>query len=188
MNKNQHVKHAFLVAFAAIAPALIEVFGPTGAFGHKAWAAPALAVVLWAVRTLTVGSIPPPVVLLVLVSPLLFGGATCKNIPGPIVPPGDGGPSFVNCSDAALHQAALNILPAAETAIAQANYEVAVAALIAGIGGPLAFAEVACALQWIASKAALEETATGDPLEATKAAHARAWLATHPVTFATAAL
>lgn len=183
MKKTDHVKHALFVAFTAIAPALIEVLGPAGAFGHKAWAAPALAVVLWVVRALTAASVPPVAVLLVLASPLLFGGATCKNAPGPIVPPGDAGPSFVNCSEAALHQAVLNILPSAETAIAQANYEAAVAALIAGIGGPLAFDEVACAIQWIASKAALQETATGDTLEATKAAHARAWLAAHPVTF-----
>lgn len=112
---------------------------------------------------------------------LLLSLAGCKTL-GPTPPPGT--PGFVNCSEAALHAAALNILPSAETAIAAVNYEAAVAALIAGIGGPLAFAEVACALQWIANEAALQETATGDPLEALKAANARAWLAAHPVQFA----
>jgi hypothetical protein len=131
-----------------------------------------------------VSSGPPTAAALVLLLPFL-GGATCiKSQPVGPVPPPDAGPSFVNCSDAALHQAALNILPAAETAIAQSNYEAAVAALIAGIGGPLAFAEVACALQWIESKAEANVTATADSLEATKAAHAKAWLAAHAVTFA----
>jgi len=183
MTNTQHLRHAILVAVAAIAPALIEILGPQGAFGHKAWAAPAIAVVLWAIRALNVSSGPPTAAALVLLLPFL-GGATCIRTPVGPTPPADAGPSFVNCSDAALHQAALNILPAAETAIAQSNYEAAVAALIAGIGGPLAFAEVACALQWIESKAEANVTATADSLEATKAAHAKAWLAAHAVTFA----
>lgn len=126
------------------------------------------------------------IALLFLALPLL-GASTCLHTNGP-TPPADGGVTFVNCSEAAIHQAALNILPSVETAIASANWEQALAAIIAGIGGPLAFAEVACAVAWIETKAESAGTmATKDPLEATKAAHARAWLSAHSVVFAPAA-
>ena len=182
MKDTHHLGHIVSVILAGVVAIGTPALMPGGVLAAYSWAPLALAILVYVARLVKNGPFPPAAVLVVL-APLLFGGATCKNIPGPIVPPGDAGPSFVNCSDAALHQAVLNILPAAETAIAQADYEAAVAALIAGIGGPLAFDEVACAIQWIASKAALQETATGDTLEATKAAHARAWLAAHPVTF-----
>jgi len=180
MTKAQHVKHAILVALAAVAPALIEILGPEGAFGHKAWAAPALAVVLWTVRAMNPSSGPPAAAALVLLLPFL-GGAMCVKTP--VTPtPADAGPSFVNCSDAAIHQAALNILPNVETAISQPNYEAAIASIIAGLVGPLAFDEVACAVQWVESKAEANAV-TADSLEATKAANAKAWLAAHAVTF-----
>lgn len=105
---------------------------------------------------------------------------SCKSL-GPTPPPNT--PGFVNCSEAALHAAALTILPSVENALATSSYEAALASIIASVGGPLALAEVECAVAWVASKAAMQETATGDELEATKSAHGRAWLASHPVTF-----
>jgi hypothetical protein len=191
MTTKQHVAHVLSViltaAIAIVTPALL----PGGALASYSWAPLALASLAYLARF--VGRTPPAVVLALAggfllrllaaaaVVVFLASAGGCKATLGPTPPPNT--PGFVNCSDAALHAAALNILPSAETAIAQANYEAAVAALIAGIGGPLALAEVACALQWIANEAALQETATGDPLEALKAEHARAWLAAHPVQF-----
>jgi hypothetical protein len=110
----------------------------------------------------------------------------CKSL-GPTPPPGT--PGFVNCSDTAIHQAALNLLPSIETALATANFEAAIAALVALDGGPLALAEAACAVQWVLSKAQQNLVATttssspGDSIEAAKVANAKAWLAAHPVTF-----
>ena len=184
MTKAQHIKHAIAVVVAAIAPALIEVLGPDGAFGHKAWAAPALLVVTWAVRSLLSGSIPPPsaaVLALLAFLPATMGASCPKPPPGS--PSADAGPSFVNCSDAAIHQAALNILPNVENALASSSWEAALTSIIAGIGGPLAFAEVACAVQWIETEADKSATMTEDSLEAVKAAHAKSWLAAHPVVF-----
>ncbi len=100
------------------------------------------------------------------------------GISGPVPPPGT--PGIVNCSDTALHQAELNILPSVETALASANWEQALLTLVASIGGPLALAEVNCVVAWVENQAALQATATADSLEATKVSHARAWLAKHP--------
>jgi hypothetical protein len=110
-------------------------------------------------------------------------GAGCKSL-GPTPPPGT--PGFVNCSDAAVHAAALNILPAVENALATGSYEAALATLIASVGGPLALAEVECAVAYVEAKAEASVPVTADSLEATKAANAKAWLAAHPVTFAPA--
>ncbi|HXU23052.1 MAG TPA: hypothetical protein VN697_03370 [Tepidiformaceae bacterium] len=174
MTKKQ-LLHILGLAAVGVLGGIVDVFTQS----HAVWAPIAVALAVDLKNILGTKLSGPPVAVLALAA--LVGLSGCKSVLGPVPPPNT--PGFVNCSEAALHAAALNILPSAETAIAQANYEAAVAALIAGIGGPLAFAEVACALQWIASKAALQETATGDPLEATKAAHARAWLAAHPVQF-----
>lgn len=111
---------------------------------------------------------------------LLLSLSGCPAL-GPTPPPGT--PSIVACSETALHNATLNILPSVETALATGSYEAALATLIAGVGGPLALQEVECAVAWVANEAALAETATGDSIEATKAKNARAWLAAHPVTF-----
>jgi|SRR6185369_314495 len=173
MTKKQ-VLHILLLGLVGIIGGVADWLSQS----HYVWAPIAVAI-LADVKVAFPAYFKPPAAILALV--MLLSLSSCKSVLGPTPPPNT--PGFVNCSEAALHAAALDILPSAETAIAQANYEAAVAALIAGIGGPLALAEVECALQWIASKAALQETATGDPLEALKAAHARAWLAAHPVTF-----
>jgi hypothetical protein len=106
----------------------------------------------------------------------------CPATSGPTPPPGT--PGIVNCSEAALHAAALNILPAVANALATGGYEAALLSIVASVGGPLALSEVECAVAWVASQSAKAALATADPLEATKAANAKAWLASHPVTFA----
>jgi hypothetical protein len=115
---------------------------------------------------------------------LLLASVDCRTITGPAPPPGT--PGFANCSDAAVHLAALNLLPSVENALATDNWESALLAIVASVGGPLALAEVDCAVLWVESKAQTNVIATADSLEATKEAHAKAWLEKHPVTFADA--
>lgn len=110
----------------------------------------------------------------------LGSGDGCKSL-GPTPPPGT--PGVVNCLDAAVHQAALGLLPSVENALATDNWEAALLTIVAQDGGPLALAAVDCAVLWVESKAATSASATADSLEATKEAHAKAWLAKHPVTF-----
>ena len=101
------------------------------------------------------------------------------GITGPVPPPGT--PGIVACSDTALHDAELSILPNVETALASANWEQALLSLVAGIGGPLALQEVSCAVQWVEAQAEKSAATTSDSLQATEAAHAVAWLVKHPV-------
>lgn len=110
----------------------------------------------------------------------LLTASGCKSL-GPTPPPGT--PGFVDCSEAALHTAALGILPSVENALASPSYEAALASIIASVGGPLALAEVECAVAWVATKADERAQATGDQLEATKEVNGRAWLAAHQVNF-----
>lgn len=109
---------------------------------------------------------------------LLCSLGGCQSL-GPTPPPGT--PGFVNCSDTALHQAELNLLPAVETALASASWESALLSIAAGVGGPLAMAEVSCTVQWVLSKAEASAAATSDSVEATKAANAKAWLVKYPI-------
>lgn len=111
---------------------------------------------------------------------LLLSLAGCPTL-GPTPPPGT--PGIVACSETALHNATLNILPSVETALATSSYEQALATLVAGIAGPLALQEVECAVAWVALDAAKASAVTADRIEATKAANAKAWLTAHPVTF-----
>jgi hypothetical protein len=104
----------------------------------------------------------------------------CPATSGPTPPPGT--PGIVNCSETALHAAALNILPAVANALSTGGYEAALLSIVASVGGPLALSEVECAVAWVASQSGKSARATSDPLEATKAAHAKAWLSAHPVT------
>lgn len=193
MTTKQHLAHIVSVVLTAVLAVVTPALLPGGALAAYSWAPFALAALAYVARFFKGGVPPAAAALVALAGSFLLRVLTalaivallsltgCKSVLGPTPPPNT--PGFVNCSETALHAATLNILPSAETAIAQPDYEAAVAALIAGIGGPLAFAEVACALQWIANEAALQETATGDPLEVLKSTHARAWLAAHPVTF-----
>lgn len=113
---------------------------------------------------------------------LLCSLSGCNSVLGPTPPPNT--PGFVNCSDTAIHQAALNLLPSIETALATGSYEAAIAALIAQDGGPLALAEAACAVQWVISKLEGQSAATSaDSIASTQVANGKAWLAAHPVTF-----
>ena len=175
MTGKQHFAHIWSVILTSIVALLTPALLPGGALAHYSWAPLALAAVVYAVRVFNLGAGPPAALVL-----LVLGLASC-GITGPAPPPGT--PGIVNCSEAALHAAALNILPSVETALTTDSYEAALATLIASVGGPLAVAEVECAVEWVANNAALQETATGDPLEAAKATRARTWLAAHPVTF-----
>jgi len=119
---------------------------------------------------------------LAILGAILLGSLDCAHTSGTPTPPAtDAG--IVNCSEAALHAAALDILPAVENALASPTYAAALLVVIASVGGPLALAEVECAVAWVANQSAKSALATSDPLEAAKAAHARAWLVDHPVTF-----
>jgi hypothetical protein len=121
------------------------------------------------------------VLICVLAACALATLGSCKSVLGPTPPPNT--PGFVNCSEAAIHAEALNLLPAVENALAGGSWEADLLALAASAGGPLALAEVDCAIAWVEDKAATMATATADSLEATKVAHAQAWFAKHPVTF-----
>lgn len=117
----------------------------------------------------------------VVVLGLSVGGVSgCPSL-GPTPPPNT--PGVVNCLDTAVHQAALGLLPSVENALATDDWEAALLTIVAQDGGPLALAAVDCAVLWVESKAATSASATADSLEATKEAHAKAWLAKHPVTF-----
>lgn len=186
MTKQSHVRHIIVALVLALGAVLVEALAPAGALGHYQWAAPALAVVVYVMRLLGPNGGPPVAAAIVVLTPLAVA-LSCSHVLGPVPPPGT--PGFVNCSDAALHEAALNVLPSVENALATDSYEAALATIIASVGGPLAVAEVECAVAWIASQAMTapdggRAPAEYDSLEATKAAHARAWLAAHPVTFA----
>jgi len=186
MTKQSHVRHVIVTLVLALGAVLVEVLAPAGALGHYQWSAPALSAVAYVLRLLGPNGGPPVAAAIVVLAPLALA-LSCSHVLGPVPPPGT--PGFVNCSETALHEAALNVLPSVENALATASYEQAIATLIASEVGPLAVEEVECAVAWIAAQA---ETAPDggrapaeyDPLEATKASHARAWLAAHPVTFA----
>src|SRR6185312_15350971 len=117
MTKAQHVRHILFIALTALAAVGVEALSPGGALAHYPWAIPALGAVKYAVTLFGAG---PPAAAAVLLFALL-GCSGCKSVLGPVPPPGT--PGFVNCSDAALHAAALNILPSVETALATASYE-----------------------------------------------------------------
>lgn len=182
MTKAQHVRHILFIVLTALAAVGVEALSPGGALAHYPWALPVLGAVKYAMTLFDLGAGPPAAAAVLLFA--LLGCSGCKSVLGPVPPPGT--PGFVNCSDAALHAAALNILPSVETALATASYEAALATLVASVGGPLALSEVECAVAWVASEAARAEVATSDSLEAAKFARAQAWLAAHPVTFAVA--
>jgi hypothetical protein len=175
-----HARYLAVTALTVLGSVLVEALAPAGALGHYQWSAPALVTVTWLLHAIAKSgpTAGPPAAALVLLAAL--GLSSCSTL-GPVPPPGT--PGFVNCSDAALHAAALNILPSVENALATDGYEAALATIIASVGGPLALAEVECAVAWVLSKAEESAPATADSLEAAKAAHAKAWLAAHPVTF-----
>lgn len=177
MNKSTHFRYSILTALGVVAACAVELFGPTGALGHKTWSAPGLAISIWLVHWVATKKAGAPTALLLLTALCL---SSCRSL-GPTPPPGT--PGFVNCSDAAIHQAALGFLPAVENALATDNWESALLTIIAQDGGPLALAEVDCAVLWVESEAAKSAPLTADSLEATKQGHAQAWFAKHPVTF-----
>jgi hypothetical protein len=114
---------------------------------------------------------------------LACSGATCKQ-PGP-VPPGDAG-TLTDCSDAALHQAEISLIPQVENALALADYGSVtgalgsiVAGLAATVGAPLALAEVTCVVDWVVAQAEKAKAQTADTLEASKASFGARWVSEH---------
>lgn len=176
MNKKTSLHFAGLALTAAIG-ILVDYLTKS----HKVWAPIALALLvdLKPLAASLSGTAPAALVLLAALS--LSG---CSHVLGPVPPPGT--PGFVNCSDTALHNAEVSILPNVETALASANWEQALLSIVAGIGGPLALGEVNCVVAWVESKAetsvgaATQANSEADPLEVTKGANAAAWLKAHP--------
>lgn len=179
MTSKQHKWHIAVVVLGAIAAGVVELL-TNSPLAHAAWAPTALTAVKYLVTYLatTDGAPPavPPAALLVLAFLPALMGATCIK-PPPITPPADGG-TFTDCSDAALHNAIQTLIPDVETALASGNWDTALAVLISNTAGPLAVAEVTCAVEYVLAKAeAAAAPPQSDSLNATKAAHAKAWLA-----------
>lgn len=112
------------------------------------------------------------------------GGSTCIRAPVGPTPPADGG-TVTDCSDAALHQAELDALPAIESAAAEADFssvEAAAASVVANLaikeGLPLAGAEATCLFQWVEKQAA-SLSADDKEVEGLKLSNAQQWLAKH---------
>ena len=123
--------------------------------------------------------------LLAFICALSFGCWLTKPQPiTPTVPDGgyadaSAGQTFVNCSEAAVHDVVLGLLPAVETALATQDYAGALAVLV----GKYTLAEVACAVSWVGQKAHGMAMTTNDAIEADKEQRAHLWLQSHPVTF-----
>src|SRR6185312_14313298 len=130
---------------------------------HSTWAlAPAVGTLVTALlvdlRKVFGGGPPSPAVVAMLATAISLGSFGCwltKPQPiSPTVPDGgyadaSAGQTFVNCSEAAVHDVVLGILPAVETALATQDYVGALAVLV----GEYTLAEVACAVSWAGQKA-----------------------------------
>lgn len=156
---------------------------------HYVWAPVAVAL-LTDLRPLiaSIGSAPPTAAIILAVAVATGGSSGCwLTKPPPISPTApDGGfadasagQTFVDCSQTALHDAYLGILPDIETALATGNYVGGLAALVTQYG----LAEVECGVAWVVDKANGMAQTTADPVQLTEANNGRAWLAAHPVTF-----
>ncbi len=151
------------------------------------WWAPAGAA-LAAALTVQLPKVAPsifgPLVFLVVFGAAGAGCWLTKPPPvSPNVPDGgfadaSAGTVFVDCSDAALHNAALKLLPAVETGLATGNLEAALATVGVSLGAPLVVDEVSCAVAWVVARVSHSEAA--DPIENTKLVNGTAWLASRP--------
>lgn len=104
----------------------------------------------------------------------------------PTVPDGgfadaSAGTTFVDCSDDAIHQAAINLLPTIETGLATGNLDAALVAAGVNLGAPFVMAEVACGIHYLISRITHSQEVAPDGLEAKKLVNGQAWLASHPV-------
>lgn len=123
--------------------------------------------------------------------------AGCFLTKGPVTPAGaDGGmvdaspgAKFVDCSDEALRAAGASILPDVETDVAltpaasAAALEGLLVTLAAQVGGPLALAELSCAIQYAVNEAKAHlMKAPSDSIEPRKVYNGNAFLARHQVT------
>lgn len=189
MNNRSHIKHTVSVVLglliAIVTPALTS-----GVLANYSWTPLALAAVVYAGRILkNMGGGPPAVAVLALFVTLgSFGCWLTKPQPiSPTVPDGgfadaSAGQTFVDCSEAALHDAWVSLLPDIETAaaVSPASIQAVIATVAATAGMPLALAEGRCALQYLVDRITHSQKTAPDSLEATKLANAQAWLAAHP--------
>jgi hypothetical protein len=96
----------------------------------------------------------------------LAGAAGCA---GRAPPPAHAG----GCTEGAVHRGALGLLGDVAVALVGADYDAQLAALAAKSGEPA----VTCAVQEMTDEATKKADRTSDPIEASRAAHGRAWLA-----------
>lgn len=116
-----------------------------------------------------------PIRLLMFAALLVFSStaATCSKAGGggnPVVA------GVVNCAEAGVHNAALNLINDVASVIATTDWESALADLVGRFGE----GAVDCAVAEISKTSSAH--ARVDSLEATKARRAKQWLAAHPVT------
>lgn len=113
--------------------------------------------------------------LLLIAALLIFGGAaTCQKPTNPVVA------GAINCAEQGVHNAALVVIDDVASALATGDYMAALADLVKKFGE----GAVDCAVREVAGTSV--QHAQIDQLEATKAEHAKAWLASRPVTFSSA--
>lgn len=86
-----------------------------------------------------------------------------------------------DCTETALHNAWVKLIPSIETAMATGSIQAAVATEAAIVGIPLATAEFICGVQYLVSVAEGRFAETNDRLERTKATNGKAWLASQGV-------
>lgn len=90
---------------------------------------------------------------------------------------GTAGTAVIDCAEAGVHQAALELLSDVALAVATGDYASALADLVKRFGE----GAVDCAVREIGGTSNHNAQTTNDPLERTKAQHAQAWLASRPV-------
>ena len=116
---------------------------------------------------------------------LLFCGAILLSttVGGcPFPPTGQPGVvgALVDCSEAAVHQVAINVMPDVATALSGGDWEASLTALAIKVGEDA----VACAVQHIASSALHDRQASpSDDIASRRYENGLAWMKKHPVAF-----
>ena len=111
---------------------------------------------------------------------LVAFAAICAACPLP--PTGQPGVTgaLVDCSEAAVHQVAVNVMPDVATALSGGDWEASLTALAIKVGEDA----VACAVQHIASSALHDRQASpSDDIASRRYENGTAWLKKHPKTF-----
>jgi len=118
-----------------------------------------------------------PTALLFFAAALMFGGASTCQKPTPTNPVVAG---VINCAEEGVHNAAIHVIDDVSSALATGDYVSALTNLVKQFGE----AAIDCAVREVTGTATAH--AQMDQLEATKAEHGKAWLASRPVTFSSA--